>query len=173
MLRLTLALLLAALATAAGASAGGWATAGISPRVPDDPGGGTTWNTTITVLQHGRTPLDGVSPAVILRNSVTGEERRFAASPTGEPGRYAAAVTFPASGRWAVQVYDGFTEYGNATRHDFGVVELASAGASAGGGFPVAWALAGLGALAAALVATASLLLRRRGSAAPLPTSFS
>ena len=52
---------------------------------------------------------------MILRNTETGEEQRFDATPAGKPGTYEAEVVFPDSGRWAVQVYDGFTDYGNAT----------------------------------------------------------
>ena len=47
-----------ALAVAGTASAGGWATAGVSPP-PDDPTAGSTWDAKITILQHGQTPLVG------------------------------------------------------------------------------------------------------------------
>lgn len=170
MLRLTIVAAVAALVAAGGASAGGWATAGVSPPPPDDPGGGTTWNTTLTIRQHGTTPLDGISPAVVLRNTDTGEERQFRGTPTGEPGRYAAEVVFPDSGRWAVQVYDGFVEYGNATRHSFGVVALGPAAAGEDG-FPLGWTLAGVGAAVAAGLALLLLLRRRSAAPAPVPTA--
>ena len=77
MLRLTIVAAVASLVVAGTASAGGWATAGVSPPPPDDPSGGSTWNTDITIKQHGVTPLDNITPAVILRNTATGEEQQF------------------------------------------------------------------------------------------------
>ncbi|HSC92911.1 MAG TPA: FixH family protein [Gaiellaceae bacterium] len=171
MLRLTLALAVAGLALAGGASAGGWATAGLSPLPPEDVSGGSTWKTTITVLQHGRTPLDGVSPTLTLRNPTTGEKQTFAATPTGEPGKYAVTVAFPESGSWEVSVWDGFTQYGNPQTTTFGSVDLGAGTTSSGGGFPLGWTLSGV---AAALAAALALVLLRRRSrpdsvAAPLP----
>ena len=171
MLRLTLVAAVASLVVAGTASAGGWATAGVSPPPPDDPSGGSTWNTDITIRQHGTTPLDGISPAVILRNADTGEEQRFEATPTGKPGTYAAEVVFPDSGRWAVQVYDGFTEYGMATMHNFGVVALDGPSAPGGSEFPLGWTLAGVGAALAAIVALVLFLRRRTTAPAPAPSA--
>jgi hypothetical protein len=169
MLRLTIVAAVVSLVVAGSASAGGWATAGVSPAPPDDPGGGSTWNTEITIRQHGTTPLDGISPAVILRNTETGEEQRFDATPAGKPGTYEAEVVFPDSGRWAVQVYDGFTDYGNATRHNFGVVALDGPAAPGGSEFPLGWTLAGVGAAVAAMFVLV-LFLRRRITA-PTPAA--
>jgi hypothetical protein len=168
MLRLTLAVAVAALATAATASAGGWATVGLSPTAPDSISSGGTWNTTITVLQHGRTPLEGVTPTLTIQNG--GEKRTFTGKPTGEPGKYAVAVTFPSGGAWAISVYDGFTQYGNAQSTTFGTVDVTGGSAASGGDFPLGWTLAGIGvALAAAL---ALFLLRRsRTGAQPVPTT--
>ena len=167
MLRLTIVAAVASLVVAGTASAGGWATAGVSPPPPDDPSGGSTWNTDITIKQHGVTPLDNITPAVILRNTATGEEQQFKGTPTGKPGTYSAEVVFPDSGRWAVQVYDGFTEYGNATRHNFGVVALDGPAASAAGEFPLGWTLAGVGAAIAGIVALVLFLRRRTTAPAP------
>lgn len=168
MLRLTLAVALVALATATSASAGGWATAGLTPLPPDSISSGDTWNTTITVLQHGRTPLEGVTPTLTIRSG--GEQRTFTATPTDEPGKYHVAVTFPQGGTWAVAVYDGFTQYGGARTTTFGTVDV-TGGPVAGGGFPLGWTLAGV---AAALAAGAALLLlvrRGRAGAEPVPTA--
>jgi hypothetical protein len=164
MLKFTLALLLVALATAGGASAGGWATVGVSPSAPDDLAAGGTWNTTLTVLQHGQRPLEGISPSITIRNG-EGEMRTFAGTATGEPGKYAVAVTFPSGGSWTVAVDDDFSQV-----HTFGAVSVsAPAGTTTGREFPLEWTLGGV---VAALAAAASLLLvRRRGSAAPVPTS--
>ena len=67
-----------------------------------------------------------------------------------------------------MQVYDGFTDYGNATRHNFGFVSLGDGASPSGGEFPLAWTLAGVGAaIAAALV----LLFLRRRPSAPAPVA--
>jgi hypothetical protein len=168
MLRLTLAVAIAALVTAASASAGGWATAGLLPAAPHSIASGDTWNTTITVLQHGRTPLEGVTPTLTIQNG--GEKRTFTAKATDEPGKYAVAVTFPSGGPWTISVYDGFTQYGNPQTTTFGTVEVTGGPAATGGDFPLGWTLAGLG---AALAAGLALLFLRRGrtGAQPLPSS--
>lgn len=152
MLPLTVALAALALAAAGTAAAGGWATAGVSPLPPEDVTAGATWRPTITLLQHGRTPLDGVSPSITIRSG-DGETRTFAAAPTGKPGTYAVEVTFPSAGAWAIALDDDFSQV-----HTFGTVSVAAAG-SAGGGFPLGWALGGV---AAALAAASALLLLRR-----------
>ena len=87
----------------ASASAGGFATVGVEP-LPD---GSRSWDAQLTILQHGRTPLDGVHPRVIVeRGSV---RRSFAARPAGRPGVYHAEVVFPSPGTWAYAVDDGFS----------------------------------------------------------------
>lgn len=154
----------AALALAGTASAGGWATAGVNPPPPDDMSGGGTWEPRITIKQHGVTPLDNVDPAVIITNRDTGERKRFAATPTGNPGEYTAKVAFPSSGEWAVGVFDGFTQYGGAKVHTFGTVSV-TGGAAGDGGGSLAWTLSGSAAIAFALGAML-LYARRRGPAA-------
>lgn len=152
----TLALLPAA------AAAGGWATVDLSSTPQGTPPGGT-WGVDITVLQHGRTPLEKVTPAVVLRNP-RGDETRFTGTPTGKPGVYRAEVEFPAAGRFTYTVDDGFT---NAVPHTFPPVEIraqaapASAPARPGddGGLP-AWPFLAAG--AAAVLAAALVGLRRR-----------
>ena len=128
-LLLTLAAVVA-LAVAGTASAGGWATAGVSPP-PDDPTAGSTWDAKITILQHGNadTPLMGISPMISLIGK-GGEKKTFAATETKEPGVYLAKVKFPAAGSWSYEVYDGFTQYGGAQTHTFGSI---SVGAGSGG----------------------------------------
>jgi hypothetical protein len=118
----------AALAVAGTASAGGWATAGVSPP-PDDPTAGSTWDAKITILQHGQTPLMGVHPTISLIGS-GGKKETFAAKATDEPGVYLAKVEFPAAGSWTYEVYDGFTQYGGDQSHTFGAITV---GAGAGG----------------------------------------
>jgi hypothetical protein len=102
-MRTLLAALAVSLLVPAGAAAGGFATVGLDSLPDGDP----NWNVELTVLQHGRTPLDGVQPRVILTRG--SERRTFAAKPTGRPGVYRAAVVFPGAGTWHYAVDDGFT----------------------------------------------------------------
>jgi YtkA-like len=120
-----------ALAVAGTASAGGWATAGVSPP-PDDPTAGSTWDAKITILQHGQTPLVGVMPTMTLSGK-GGNRVTFPAKATDEPGVYLAKVKFPSAGSWSYEVYDGFGEYGGAQTHTFGAISVGGASASSGG----------------------------------------
>jgi hypothetical protein len=155
-------ILAAALTAPATAAAGGFATVGLTPP-PDDIEPGTPWVVDLEVLQHGRTPLEGVEPSVIVSGG--GEREVFPAKPTDQPGVYRAEVVFPDEGTWRYAVDDGFTQ-----THTFppvrigdgdGTAAAASTSTSDGGGPDVALALAIAAAagLAAALAVTA---LRRR-----------
>lgn len=108
------------------ALAGGWATAGVSP-LPDGTAAGGSWRTEITVMQHGRTPLEGVTPAIVITDGA-GTETRFAAAATATPGVYAVAVKFPRAGKYTYTVDDGFT---NAFPHEFAPVTIREAAATA------------------------------------------
>jgi hypothetical protein len=142
-----------ALATAAAAGAGGWATAGLAPP-PDDIAAGQTWGAEMTILQHGRTPLEGVTPAVIVTNVESGEMLRFPAKPAGKAGVYRAEVRFPSGGEWRYAVDDGF-----GRTHTFAPFEVA--GESSGASFPLAETLGGIG-LAVAAVALVVFVRRQR-----------
>ena len=158
---------IAALVAAAGllglpaaAMAGGWATVSLSS-TPDGLGPGATWDVEMTILQHGRTPLDGVEPSITLTNGATGETEHVAAKPTGRPGVYEARAVFPDAGRWTYAVDDGFSQV-----HDYPAVTIggaASAPAAAGGdGFPWTALLVSLLAGLAAVVGVTAVLRRRR-----------
>jgi hypothetical protein len=162
MRKLLIAFAAVALLAPAGAVAGGWATAGLAP--PDDVAAGETWNARITVLQHGETPLEGVSPTVTIRNG--GTSKTFTATPTDEAGVYVANVVFPSNGKWTYEVYDGFTQYGGAKTHRFSAVDIGTGG---GGGLPYL-AIIGIGALALAAIAVIYLLTRRVRVRAPAPS---
>jgi hypothetical protein len=110
---------------AAPASAGGWATAQLAP--PEDIRAGDTWTATITILQHGVTPLDGVKPKLIVSDGKT-VKIPVTARWTGKPGKYEAKVRIPHAGTWHYAVYDGFTQYGNAKVHGFPTFTAGSAG---------------------------------------------
>jgi hypothetical protein len=149
-----------ALAAAGTASAGGWATAGVSP-APDNPTAGSTWDAKITILQHGRTPLEGVSPTITLTGK-GGDRTTFPAGPTGEPGVYLAKVKFPAAGSWSYEVYDGFTQYGNPQTHTFGAVEVGPAGGGSGVELPSVPLTAGILLVLGAAIALVLGLRRAR-----------
>lgn len=165
MRRLLIALgVLAALVLAPAALAGGWATVGLSS-TPAGVQPGDPWNVNITVLQHGRTPLDDVQPTLTIRNGDA--TKTFDAAPTGKPGVYRASVTFPTAGKWTYEVNDGFI---TQQAHTFPAVQIgepASAPAAAkttaadDGGPNVT--LLVLGALALALAAALLLARRRAG----------
>jgi hypothetical protein len=148
----------AALVLAAPAAAGGWATVGLGP--PDSGlGAGDTWNAEMTILQHGVTPLVGVSPVVKI--SKGGETHDFPAAPTGEAGVYLAKVEFPSEGSWTYQVDDGFSQ-----THSFAAVQIGAG--SGGGGFSIpGWTLA-LAAAAAGLLVLVLIARRSRPTAAPV-----
>jgi YtkA-like protein len=127
-LRLTLlAVIAAALAVPAGATAGGWATVGFDPP-PDDLAPREPWQVEMTILQHGITPLEGVKPRVIVSPAEGGDRKTFPARATDEPGVYRATVAFPSAGTWRYVVDDGFT-----AKHDYPPVEIGEAGKEAAG----------------------------------------
>ena len=83
------------------------ATVGLSSMPKAGHAAGTPWVVTIRVLQHGRTPMADAKPEVRIRNAA-GKLFVFKARPTKVIGNYRARVVFPAAGRYALRVYDGF-----------------------------------------------------------------
>ena len=171
-----LAAIAAALAVPTAATAGGWATVGFDPP-PEGLQPGEPWVVDLTVLQHGRTPLEGVQPRVIVTEKAGDGQRAFSARPTAEPGVYRATVVFESAGTWKIAVDDDF-----ATTHSFPAVQIGNGGKksaaepvaaltpaaatppSAGDGGPdllLALAAAAIAAVAAGL--GAAFLQRRRG----------
>lgn len=147
-----------ALAASAAASAGGWATVGLDP-LPTGVGPGETWTTEMTVLQHGRTPLVGLSPTLTITEE-SGESRQFVALETGKAGVYEARVVFPDAGQWSIVADSTFGE----SKLTYGPVTIESQPDSGGapGSFPV---LPVLGVFAAIVLSAAGafrvLRLRR------------
>jgi hypothetical protein len=144
--------IIASLALPATASAGGWATVGLSS-TPDGLKPGATWNVELEILQHGRTPLSNVHPSVTITSA--GVTRTFASEPAGRPGVHRASVRFPAAGTWRYVVDDGFT-----ARHTYPPVQIGAA--AAGGGAATAYDRLALAALAGIVAAGLALLLPRR-----------
>ncbi len=153
---ITLSALVVTLAASATASAGGWATVGFAP-LPDGTAAGETWTPKITVLQHGQTPLGGLSPVV----TITGDERMetFVATETSAVGVYEASVVFPEKGDWRIVIDSGFGE----STVTYGPVAIGSSPAGEPSSFPVRplgiAIVAGLALLAAA---TFGLVRQRR-----------
>jgi hypothetical protein len=154
---LTLTFLLA-LALPAAAAPGGWASAGLAP----PPAGiepGDTWRAEITLLQHARTPLEGVHPSITIRGP---ETKTFVARPTEKPGVYVAEVVFPAAGSYGYEVDDGFSQV-----HTFAPVAVGAPGPAVGGEVFPTWGIAPIALGVLALVAAAALVRRRFGHRVP------
>jgi hypothetical protein len=156
---IALATLVAALVVPATAGAGGWATIGFAP-LPDDVEPGQTWTPELTILQHGVTPLDGLSPTITITGAEAAEV--FTATPTGEPGKYVANVVFPSAGSWGINIDSSFGE----SRLTYGPVAITTRDGvpSTGGGsdFPLVPVLAALAAVILAAAAAFGLVRQRR-----------
>ena len=146
----------AAAVAAPASSAGGWATVGLSSLPPSGLKANQDWPVDITVLQHGRTSLAGVTPVVRIRGDRGQVVKTFTATPTGKTGVYHAVVRFPGSGMFAYEVYDGFVTYGGAQTHTFKPVQIGAPG----GSFP--YLPLGIAAALALALATATTLVWRR-----------
>jgi len=149
---IVLATVATALVASAVASAGGWATVGLDP-LPTGVGPGEPWNPNMTILQHGKTPLTGLSPTITIIHDETGASQQFVASETGEPGVYEASVVFPEAGAWSIVADSTFGD----SKLTYGPVLIDSpagfVGVGSEDGFPVGplvALLAGLGVVAAA-----------------------
>jgi hypothetical protein len=151
MKRLLLGLALAGLLLPVAATAGGFATVQLSS-LPAGTDAGGTWTPTMTILQHGVTPLDGLQPAVRITDTAV-KIQTFAARPAGEPGTYVADVRFPSAGTWRYEIWDGFLQ-----THTYSPVTIGDGGAASFPTGPAAGVLLG----AMALVGGALVLLRRR-----------
>ncbi len=164
MTRLVLALCVLLLLPAT-AHAGGFTTVGLDP--PAGVGAGDKWNATMTILQHGRTPLDGQTPVLTISNGKTTKD--FTAVPAGEPGVYRATVVFPSNGRWDVAVDHGWNAVHRFAPVDVGGTTPAAAVSGAGGGDDPAWLPAIGFALAAGLLAAVVTTRVRRRRLVPTP----
>lgn len=80
------------------AFAGGWAVITLD-ELPTDIVAGEPLTIGFTVLQHGKTPLAGLSPTISA--SLSGKAKFVAeAVEDGEAGHYTATLTFPVEGEW-------------------------------------------------------------------------
>lgn len=158
---IALASVATALVASGVAGAGGWATVGLEP-LPTGVGPGEPWDTNMTILQHGETPLTGLSPTITITNDDTGKSQLFAAGETDEPGVYAASVVFPEAGSWRIVADSTFGE----SRLTYGPVLIEPRSGPAGTGFrdelPVVPLVALLGGLVIAAAATFGIVRQRR-----------
>jgi mono/diheme cytochrome c family protein len=90
--------LLLSLVFAIPAFAGGWAVITLD-ELPTGVVAGEPLTVGFTVLQHGRTPMDGLEPTIVA-NLYKEQEFVVYAEPDGKPGHYTAALTFPREGEW-------------------------------------------------------------------------
>jgi len=164
MKKLLLMLAVAAIAAPA-ASAGGWATVGLSSLPPSGLKANQPWPVDITVLQHGKTPLAGVTPIVRIRDDGGNVVKSFTAKPTGTTGVYHAVVRFPGTGAFAYEVYDGFVTYGGAQTHTFKPVQIGAPADS----FP--YLTLGIAAALALGLAAATTVVWRRRAHEPAPVT--
>src|SRR3954449_7756979 len=152
------AAVLGAFALPAAAGAGGFATVGLSS-LPDGTAPGKPWHLTLTILQHGRTPLPGLQPTVLLTSADGATKRTIAARPARKPGVYTADVVFPTRGVWRYEISDGFSQV-----HRFAPVAIGAVPAptttEGGADVRAALAAAAVAGLLAALLA--AVLMRRR-----------
>ena len=93
--------LLASLALASVAVAGGWAQV-TARTVPVDPPAGEPTTIELGVSQHGMTPVSWPDLTVIATNESTGDTFRTKAQAKGPTGSYVATLTFPSAGEWTL-----------------------------------------------------------------------
>lgn len=94
---LTVALLLS-LIFVVPAYAGGWAVIALD-ELPSNVVAGEPLKIGFTVLQHGKTPMSGLTPTITANRD---KEAQFVvnAEPEGESGHYTATLNFPKEGEW-------------------------------------------------------------------------
>jgi len=150
---------------------GGWAAVELSS-TPDGLRAGQEWVVDLTIRQHGRTPLEGVKPAVEVSGPDGHRVSRFVARPTGRSGVYRARVAFPSAGRWEYLVDDGFGQVHSYPRvtiaEEVRLPAVANTSAGADGRFRerALGAAIGIGLAAAGLTVAARRRRPAHGSAA-------
>ncbi len=93
------------------ALAGGWAVVTLD-RAPTGIEAGKAFEVGFTVLQHGKTPVEGLSPKLVFSRVAAGrtpglakgETLSFNAQAEGKIGHYVASVTLPSDGKWNWEV---------------------------------------------------------------------
>jgi hypothetical protein len=149
------------------AVAGGWAITSMD-ELPGEFQAGEPYQLGYTILQHGKTPVDGAKTEITARNTTTGETLRFVGQADGKPGHYVAEVTFPEGGSWTWSVTQG-----DFAVHELGELTVSAApapsvAATATASLPI-WGLvlAAATAIALGVFATQLVAVIRRRSAKP------
>jgi hypothetical protein len=88
------------LATTA-AFAGNWAQV-TAKDVPVDPPAGEEATISLSLLQHGQTPVSWPRLTVIATEKTTGKVVSVQATASGAAGSYVAKITFPTEGQWTL-----------------------------------------------------------------------
>jgi hypothetical protein len=85
------------------AFAGGWATVTLDV-YPTNVVAGESFQIGFTILQHGVTPVRGITP--IISGTLTGAKESISvmAVEEGEPGHYVADLNFPKAGEWSWKI---------------------------------------------------------------------
>ena len=78
---------------------GGWAVVTLDA-LPASPHAGEALSVGFTVLQHGRTPLAGLSPRIVATHAESSERVQVEAIDEGALGHYAATLVLPSAGSW-------------------------------------------------------------------------
>jgi hypothetical protein len=149
---------------------GGFATVGLSS-TPAGVGPNQPWDVDITVLAHGRTPVEGMPATVRIRSGGTVKE--FPTKETDKPGVYRASVVFPSAGTWSYEVVDGYTQQVHAfpaVNVSSEPVSVAAQAPGTGGGIAAGW-LWGAGAALLLALAVLAFDRRRRHPAGSLKTA--
>ena len=147
------------------AMAGGWAITSMD-ELPGEFRAGETYQLGYTILQHGKTPVDGAKTEITAHNAATGENLRFVGEADGKPGHYVAEVTFSEGGSWTWSVTQG-----DFAVHEMGELTVSAApvlavAATATASLPI-WGmvLAAATAIALGVFATQLVAVLRRRSA--------
>lgn len=89
------------LVAATSALAGGWAQV-TAQNVPVDPPAGEETTISLTMLQHGQTPVSWPQLTVIATDTSSGTVVSVEALASGAAGSYVAKLTFPTAGQWTL-----------------------------------------------------------------------
>lgn len=93
--------MLTLLVAATAAVAGGWAQV-TAKNVPVDPPAGEETTISLSMLQHGQTPVSWPRLTVVATEKTSGATVSAQATATGPEGSYVVKLTFPSEGQWTL-----------------------------------------------------------------------
>lgn len=135
-------LMIGLFARAGSARAGGWATLTLSD-LPTEIVAERPFTIEFSMLQHGQTPLMGLTSTVMAVHTESGERLNFPAESDLARGVYTATITLPQTGEWQWEITAFKTAYPMPplTVSEATVVVSDHGGETAVGAAPVAWQL--------------------------------